>query len=106
MGLGDREDQVADAARCEGVDGDAARRGVDGRACRPGAEEGRRAVGFHADDPHAAREVGGDPGDEAATADRGEHRVKRPGLVVELKGDGGLAEYGLPLVIGVHAHRA
>ncbi len=77
-----------------------------GCAGRPGAEEGRRAVGLHADDPGGAREVRGDPGDEAAAADRDQHRVERPGLVVELEGERGLAEYGLPLVVGVHAHRA
>jgi len=51
-------------------------------------------------------EVGGDSGDEAAAADRDQHRVQRAGLVVELEGEGGLAEYGLPLVVGGHAHRA
>ena len=57
-----------------------------------GAGKGWRAVRFHPDDADGTREVRRDAGDEAAAADWDEHRVKRPGLVVKLKGERGLAE--------------
>ena len=106
MGLGDGKHQLADPPRGQGIRRDAARRGVGGLSRGPGVAERRRALGLDPDHADGAREPGRDTGDQAAAADRHQHRVQVGGLLSQLQTEGALPEDGLALVVGMHAHGA
>ena len=101
-----REHQLADAARREGVGGDAVGRRVDRDPGRERARERRCAFRLDADDAHAPRVPGCDPTDQPAAADRDEQRVDLRQLPLDLRAERRLSQQRLALVEGVHGQRA
>ncbi len=62
--------------------------------------------GFDADHAHASGEPGGLSADEAATARRGDDRVERAGLLLQLPAHRALAGDDVRVVVGMHEQRA
>ena len=67
-----------------------------------------RALGLHADDPHAGvrRRAARDAAEQAAAAGRDEHRRHVRALLDDLQPDGALAGDDVGVVERVHEHRA
>src|SRR6185312_3568954 len=106
MAADDREDALADAARRQRIDGDAARLGVDRAAGGERARQGRRGLRLDADDAHRALMPERDAAQEPAATDRGKQRLHVARLLLELLRQRRLAEQRLVLIEGMDGERA
>ena len=104
--LRDREGQRPHPPGGQGIGGDPARLRIHGGAGGEGRGQGRRLLRLDPDHAHRARVPGGDPADEPPATDRRHHRVQLGHLGRQLGGQAPRPEHRLPLVVGVHRHRA
>src|ERR1700677_1987705 len=98
VALDEGEHQFADAARCEGVRGDAAGLGVHGASGGEGASEGGCLFGFYSDHLDPPLKPGGDAGDQTAAADGHEKSGDVAGLFLEFEPYGSLTAQSVLLI--------